>query len=124
MSKTKLLVVAIFVEERKELPFTRSCEPYLHLSSRSSDIKKLLSCCDGLVLETAFKTETKSVGFFLSFFVSRRRSFGTSLVSREMDFAFLISFLKCFRQHILNIGEYSNVLLCCAFPLMYILWEK
>jgi hypothetical protein len=29
LSKTKLLVVAIFVEERKELPFTRSCEPYL-----------------------------------------------------------------------------------------------
>lgn len=29
LAKTKLLVVAIFVEERKELPFTRSCEPYL-----------------------------------------------------------------------------------------------
>jgi hypothetical protein len=36
--KRSFLVVAIFVEERKELPLTRSCEPYLHLSSHSSDI--------------------------------------------------------------------------------------
>lgn len=60
----------------------------------------------------------------VSLFLSRRRSFSTSLVSREMDFAFLISFVKCLQQHIINIGEYSNVLLCCVFPLMYILWEK
>jgi hypothetical protein len=40
--------------------------PIWHLPSHSSDIKKLLSCCDNLVFETAFKTETKSVGF--SFF--------------------------------------------------------
>jgi uncharacterized membrane protein YesL len=60
----------------------------------------------------------------VSLFLSRRRSFSTSLVSREMDLAFLISFVKCLQQHIINIGEYSNVLLCCVFPLMYILWEK
>jgi hypothetical protein len=60
----------------------------------------------------------------VSFFLSRRRSFSTSLISREMDFAFLISFVQCSQQHIVNIGEYSNVLLCCVFPLMNMLWEK